>query len=215
MQSCIRPFRCGTLTAGPDGIRKIDAQSEDRACCSDKASGLADLGWSPVLPSNRRYPRKLAPASPIWSSRHRLVDTLVAEQRPGDAGGLIGHGDQHDVGRPARQELFGPAGFSARLGAAPTQHGSRAMHEQAPDVAVPALRYAPQPVLAAARMLPGHQTEPGRKLPADAELRTIADRRDQRRRGDDTDAGNRRKTAALLVGSVPSKSVASSCLIRA
>ncbi len=26
LQSCIRPFRCGTLTAGPDGIRKIDAQ---------------------------------------------------------------------------------------------------------------------------------------------------------------------------------------------
>ena len=36
-----------------------------------------------------------------------------------------------------------------------------------------------------------------------AELRAIADRRDQRRRGDDTDAGDRRKTAARLVGAVP------------
>ena len=144
MQSCIRPFCCGTLTAGPDGIRKIDAQSEDRACCSDTASGLADLGWSPVLPSNRCYPRKLASAFPIWSSRHRSVDTLVAEQRPGDASGLIGHGDQDDVRRPPGQELVGPAGLRARLGAAPAQHGSRAMHEQAPDIAVPALRYAPE-----------------------------------------------------------------------
>ena len=52
-------------------------------------------------------------------------------------------------------------------------------------------------------MLPGHQTEPGRKLSARAELCAIADRRDQRRRGDDTDAGDRRKTAARLVGAVP------------
>ncbi len=28
LQSCIRPFRCGTVTAGPDGIRKIGAQSD-------------------------------------------------------------------------------------------------------------------------------------------------------------------------------------------
>ena len=203
MQSCIRPFCCGTLTAGPDGIRKIDAQSRYRAFRSDKASGLADLGCCPVSPSNRCYPRKLAPADPIWLSRHRLVDTLVAEQRPGDAGGLIGHGDQDDVGRPPGQELVGPAGLRARLGAAPAQHGSRAMHEPAPDIAVPALRYAPQPVLSATRVLPGHETEPGREMSARAELRAIADRCDQRGRGDDTDAGDRRKTAARLVGRPP------------
>ncbi len=27
LQSCIRLYSCGALTAGPDGIRKIDAQS--------------------------------------------------------------------------------------------------------------------------------------------------------------------------------------------
>ena len=54
-------------------------------------------GGSPVSPSNRRYPRKLAPAYPIWSSVRRSVDTLVSEQCPGDAGCLIGHG------RPARR----------------------------------------------------------------------------------------------------------------
>ena len=137
-----------------------------------------------------------------WSGGRRLVDTLVAEQRPGDAGCLIGHGDQHDVRRPPRQEPVGPAGPRARLGTAPAQHGSRTMHEQAPDIAIPALRYPPQPVLAATRVLPGHQTEPGRELTARAELRAIADRRDQRRRGDDADAGDRRKTATRPVGSV-------------
>jgi hypothetical protein len=45
-----------------------------------------------------------------WSGARRFVDTLVAEQRPGDAGCLIGHGDQHNVGRPPRQEPVGPAG---------------------------------------------------------------------------------------------------------
>ena len=77
------------------------------------------------------------------------------------------------------------------------------MHEQAPDIAVLALRDAPEGVLAAARMLPGYQTEPGLKLPADAELRTIADRRDQRRRGDDADAGDRRQTKTRRSGTVP------------
>ncbi len=27
LPSCIRPFRCGTLTAGPDGIREIGCRS--------------------------------------------------------------------------------------------------------------------------------------------------------------------------------------------
>ena len=140
-----------------------------------------------------------------WSGGRRSVDTLVSEQCPGDAGCLIGHGDQHDVCRPPRQELVAPAGTRARLGAAPAQHASRTMHEQAPDIAIPALRDPPQPVLAATRVLSGHQTEPGRELPARAKLRAISDRRDQRRRGDDTDAGDRRKPAARLVGSVPSQ----------
>jgi len=108
----------------------------------------------------------------IWyplSSRsggHGLVDTLVAEQRPGNAGCLIGHGDQDNVCRPPRQELIGPARPRARLGAVPAQYGSRTMHEQAPDVAIFALRYPPQPVLAATRVLPGHETEPSRELSA-------------------------------------------------
>ena len=72
-----------------------------------------------------------------WLCRRRLVDTLVAEQCPGDAGSLIGHGDQHDVCRSPFQEPAGPAGMPARLGAAPAQHASRAMHEQTPDGAVP------------------------------------------------------------------------------
>ena len=113
----------------------------------------------------------MVPAYPIWLCGCRFVDTLVPEQCPGDAGCLIGHGDQHDVCRPPRQQLVGPTGTRTRLGAAPAQHRSRTMHEQAPDIAIPALRYSPQPVLTAARVLPGHETEPGRELSARAELR--------------------------------------------
>ena len=79
-----------------------------------------------------------------WSGGRRSVDTLVPEQCPGDTGCLIGHGDQHHVCRPPRQEPVGPARPRARLGAAPAQHGSRTMHEQAPDIAIPALRYPSQ-----------------------------------------------------------------------
>jgi len=147
----------------------------------------------------------LASWRPLSSSLggRRLVDTLVAEQCPGDASRLIGHGDQDNVCRPPLQEPVGPAGTRARLGAAPAQHRSRTMHEQAPDVAIPAPRYPPQPVLAATRVLPGHETEPGRELSARSELRAISDRRNQRGRCDDTDAGDRRKTAARRGGAVP------------
>jgi len=138
-----------------------------------------------------------------WLGGRRLVDTLVPEQRPGDAGCLVGHGDQDNVCRSPRQELVAPAGTRVRLRAAPAQHRSRAMHEQAPYVTISALRYPPQSVLAATRVLPGHESEPSRELPARAELRAISDRRDQRRRGDNTDAGDRRKTATRLVGAVP------------
>jgi hypothetical protein len=54
-------------------------------------------------------------------------------------------------------------------------------------------------------VLPGHETEPGRELPARTELRSIADGRHQCRRGDNTDTGDRRKSAACLVGAVPGR----------
>ena len=50
-----------------------------------------------------------------WSGGRRSVDTLVSEQCPGDAGCLIGHGDQHDVCRPPRQE---PAAVATQAGLA-------------------------------------------------------------------------------------------------
>ena len=96
----------------------------EAGCQAWNKLSLADLGWNPVSPSNCRYPRKLVPAF-SWLCRRRSVDTLVPEQCPGDTGCLIGHGDQHHVCRPPRQEPVGPARPRARLGAAPAQHGSR------------------------------------------------------------------------------------------
>ena len=134
-----------------------------------------------------------------WSGGRRSVDTLVSEQCPGR------RGLSYWPWRPARRLSAAAPGAGrssrprARLGAAPAQHASRTMHEQAPDIAIPALRDPPQPVLAATRVLSGHETEPGRELLARAKLRAISDRRDQRRRGDDTDAGTvaRRRLAWL------------------
>ncbi len=119
---------------------------------------------------------KLAPAYPIWSGVRRLGDTFVPEPCPGDAGCLVGHGDQDDVCRPQHLEPVGPARPRAWFGAAPAQHGSRGLHEQALYGAIPALRYPPQPVLAATGVLPRHETEPGRELSARAKLRAISDR---------------------------------------
>ena len=60
-----------------------------------------------------------------WSGGRRSVDTFVPEPCPGDAGCLIGHGDQHEVCRPPRQELVAPAGTRARLGAGPDRFHRR------------------------------------------------------------------------------------------
>ncbi len=96
-----------------------------------------------------------------WSGGRRSVDTLVSEQCPGDACCLIGHGDQHDVCRPPRQE---PVGSSQAP--CPAWRGASAARfrapctSRAPDIAIPALRDPPQPVLAATRVLSGHETEP-------------------------------------------------------
>ena len=60
-----------------------------------------------------------------WSGGRRSVDTLVSEQCPGER-----------PWRPARRLSAAAPGAGtrprARLGAAPAQHASRTMHEQAP-----------------------------------------------------------------------------------
>jgi len=56
LQSSIRPSVAVMMSAGPDGIREINAQSADRALGPDSASGLVDPGF-PCLPSLLHYPR--------------------------------------------------------------------------------------------------------------------------------------------------------------
>ena len=58
LQSSIRPVFAASMSAGPDGIREINAQSEDRAHGPDNASGLVDPGF-PFLPSLLHYPRNI------------------------------------------------------------------------------------------------------------------------------------------------------------
>ncbi len=175
LQSWMRPFHCGTPTAGPDGLRKFGAPSDERARCSDKASGLADLGH-PVSPSNRRDPRKAGTRLPAGQAGVGRVIRSDPSRAQATRAVLLAPGDQHDVCRPPRQQPLAPARPRAWFGAAPAEHGSCGLYEQAPDSAIPTLRYPPQSVLAATGVLPGHETEPGRELSARAELRAIADR---------------------------------------
>lgn len=97
-------------------------------------------------------------------SRHWLVVALMPEQRPGDTRRLVGHGDEDDIGWPSHQQLFGPSRLGIWLGPAPAQYSSGTVYEQAPDIAVTAFRYPPQPILAATRMLSRDEAEPGREL---------------------------------------------------
>ncbi len=142
MQSCIRPFgavRCplALMESGrsaPSQTHELDARTTPRVW---PISGVTLFRHQIVV--------TLASWRPLssWLGGRRFVDTLVPEQCPGDAGSLIGHGDQDNVCRPPFREPVGPAGTRARLCAAPAQHRSCTMHEQAPYVPIPALRYPP------------------------------------------------------------------------
>src|SRR5436309_15972095 len=79
------------------------------------------------------------PAGSSGSGDPLLVSLAAAQHGPGDARGLVGHGEQHDIGRPAHEQAREPGRTDLLLAPRPAEMGARAMHQQAPDVAVAAL----------------------------------------------------------------------------
>ncbi len=102
MPSCIRPFRCGAVTAGADGIRKTGAQSDKRDRSSDKASGLAETGGVDGLVP---YP-SIEPLEP-WGRGNSYQGTLIMTHRD-----RVG-------GSPGRRKVAGDAAHPPSAAAAP------------------------------------------------------------------------------------------------
>ena len=104
------------------------------------------------------------------SSRSRsvigLVVPAVRQQRPGDSCILVGErhsshvlvSPAHDPGQPTAGMLRFPFGHP--------NHRSRPVNQQVAQIGVAPLADAEQRLLAAAGMLPRHQSQPSRQLPA-------------------------------------------------
>lgn len=64
---------------------------------------------------------------------------------------------------PACAPAMSPAG---RLSGCPPHHGHRADDQQSPNVLLSHLRRSAEPLFIPGRVLPGHETQPGREVPA-------------------------------------------------
>ena len=112
----------------------------------------------------------------------------LAEHGPAHAGVLRGNG--HD-GLPVTTPLLKahrPAADWIALVLGRCQHCSGTKHQQAAQVRVTRFGDAPQALLAARAVLPGHQAQPGAQLAATLEIVPVANSAEQRRGGGGPDA---------------------------
>jgi hypothetical protein len=142
------------------------------------------------------YRSTYAPADMSDSSRHE-------DDRPGDPCHLVGESDRDQTGWFSLQQLICPDVDGSLLVPRTPNDGSGSNDKEMPQIAVPHFRYA-HSLLAAGRVLLWHQPEPSGKLPAGTEHFRVAHGGGQRGRGDEADAGDRLKSLAGRVRSMPS-----------
>ena len=102
---------------------------------------------------------------------------------------MIGQRNRGAVISSSRHELLQPHAVYIGPGLHEPQHRSRAMNEQSAQVGVTAPADVTQARLAAGRILPRHEAQPGSQMPAVAELSGVADCCDDGRRGNRADSG--------------------------
>src|SRR5580700_6258147 len=162
----------------------------------------------------------LAPASPghaltgpstarhsSSSGRHlvcpdALEFALLVENRPGDAGKLVGERDRQHI---VVQTFFGSLDPGLEpiavpmLWPDPDQYDPGCLHEQRAQIAIAAPGYLAEDGTVSRRYLLWHQSEPGAEVTAFGECSTVADRGDRRTRDDRPDAGHRHQPVACRV----------------
>src|SRR3954466_7374636 len=100
-----------------------------------------------------------------------------------------------------RHEL-GEPGIFPRLLHGPSQDGVRADDENATQIAVASLGDRSKLMLASARFLPRHQSDPGRKIASRSKNRRVCNRCRNRGRPDDADARDGLEPLARRVGAM-------------
>jgi hypothetical protein len=141
--------------------------------------------------------------STLRSGWHGAIALFTSHNRPGDPCHLVGDSDSDQTGWFSLWQLICPDADGSLLVPRIPNDGNGSNDKEMPQIAVSHFRYA-HSLLAAGRVLLWHQPEPSGKLPAGTEHFRVAHGGGQRGRGDEADAGDRLKSLAGRVRSMPS-----------
>src|SRR5215469_9458073 len=132
-----------------------------------------------------------------------LVALTLRHHRPGHPGELVRESNRRNLGRPARQQGSEPGPMPGAINLGVADNGERSGGEKAAQIAVTLLADAAKPVLAAARVLPGHEPDPGREVSARTKGLWIRHACHQRRGQSRSNTWNLIEPFARLIGPVP------------
>src|SRR5512137_1810895 len=122
---------------------------------------------------------------------------------PGYPRNLVGKRDRGYLGRPARHQSAQPWPLVSAMFLRIADDGHRAGDEQPAQVSIALLGDAAESVLAASRVLLGHQPDPGGKIASRSERLPVADLGNQRGGDDRADARDLLQPPARLARAMP------------
>src|ERR1700693_2718732 len=93
-----------------------------------------------------------------------FVSLAPGHHGPDHSRDFVGKRDSRNLGRPPRQQGRKPGPVFGAMDLGVTDDRKRVGHEQAAQIAVTLLAYIAEPVLASARVLFRHNTDPGREV---------------------------------------------------
>jgi hypothetical protein len=169
VQPCVRPVDAVHVTAGhnvlrgsgPDQTPAFDNASTQVGCPDRQIDRLCITCCSPSQPSSRR----LSARSRLSRNRDGfLVSLAPSHHGPDHSRDFIGQRYCGNLRRPPRQQGREPGPMFGAMDLGVTDDRKRAGHKQAAQIAVTLFAYIAEPVLASARVLFRHDTNPGREV---------------------------------------------------
>src|SRR6516165_10668463 len=161
------------------------------------STGSALRAVRPFQPSHHAgYPTR------SLSRRERdgfLIALAPGHHRPYHPGNLVGERDGSDLGGPTHQQGGKPGSTLGAMDFRIADDGKRAGRKQAAQIAIALFADAAKLVFAPARVLLGHEADPGREVPPRPERLGVSNAGDQSSRQRRTDAGDRVEPLARLV----------------
>src|SRR5690349_11809944 len=132
-----------------------------------------------------------------------LVAFTSAHHGPHHPRELVGKRNCGHLGWPTHQQGGEPGPVPGTVDLGIADDGQRTGHEQAAQVAITLLADTAEPVSASARMLLGHQPDPGREVASRAECFRVSDAGDQGRGKCGADARNLIEPFARFMRAMP------------